>query len=116
MFKSKVPEGGHNGVIYLHTSTWFEARDICRRTYQDEVHEPLWREMDRLEPDALVPGDFVYWKDLEQREVRHGIVKKAGVIPTDAESEVEPISSPKKLLRKRVMPPKTSRKKRQKGK
>lgn len=111
MFKSKVPEGGHNGVIYLNTSTWFEARDICRRTYQDEVHEPLWREMDRLEPDALVLGDFVYWKDLEQREIRHGIVKKAGIIPTKAELELESI----RLPRKSVAKPKARRKKRQKG-
>ena len=63
LWKVSVPNGGRGGFIFVESQSWFQARGICRRLYQDEVLEKNWREMVMIEPSALLPNDKIVFLD-----------------------------------------------------
>jgi hypothetical protein len=62
LWKVQVPSGGRGGLIFVECASWFGARGICRRLYQDEALEKNWREMQVVEPSVLMPGDTIFYE------------------------------------------------------
>jgi hypothetical protein len=63
LWKVSVPSGGRGGFIFVASESWFQARGICRRLYQDEALEKNWREMEMIELSTLLANDSIFFLD-----------------------------------------------------